>query len=351
MPRPIVIEAAPDHELQPFWFEDPLRHAMAMREVAESVTLTADDGQEYSGLYVNRDFSGSGKPAIVSPNAFMEASNTPDQKYRAYQYAAANPEHPVVLIDLPSHGRSDNLTDAQRKEMLEEHRLSGVGAAQAQAVRGLLPDIKQIVVPANSVGALVGADLARTSGELDMKPLLFVGFDMAGLEKRSSIGVAASYFIRESMRSQTHYRQNPDYHLLNDSYELRFKQELAKLEHDGGFSMPDVFRHDPSFLSMIIADSPLASDGGVAALEKALDTNPQLSAILVVGGMSGICRWRKIAPTVLHMEAGYPDRLAHDIWWGDSHGMGLPAQQPRPAAYTKARVEKLAAPAPGVKKG
>lgn len=335
----ITPAAIREAQVEPFWFHDPERHAVAMREATEPLTMEADDGQRFSGLYMNRDFTT--EPAIVSPNAFMTASHTPEQMYRAYQYAAAFPEHPVLFVDMPSHGHSDNLTDAQWQEIMELCQLDGVAEAQAQAVRRQLPDAQAAIMPADSLGAQVASDMARSIGELDMQPLLLAGFDMVGMEKRSSLGVAATYFVGEAVRSRVHYHGNPAHHLLNDAFELRFRREVEKTDYEPDFKMYDVFRRDPRLLSFIVANSPLAGDNALPSLEQTLETNPQLAAALVIGGKSGICRWRRIGPSVLGLEQKFPDRLTHDVWPDDSHGMGLAPQQPRMAAYTRFVFDEL----------
>lgn len=46
----------------PFKFDDPVRHEIAMREVAETLVFTSEEGQRFTGIHVNRDFVEGGNP-------------------------------------------------------------------------------------------------------------------------------------------------------------------------------------------------------------------------------------------------------------------------------------------------
>jgi hypothetical protein len=97
----------------PRFFEGE-RQAIALREASELITLNGEKGQRFSGLHFNRDFAGN--LAIVSLRGMFEDVNDIGLRYTGYQIAAANPENPVLLINIPAHGDSDPLTVAQRRK-------------------------------------------------------------------------------------------------------------------------------------------------------------------------------------------------------------------------------------------
>ena len=326
-------------DIEPFRFTDQERHDTALREAIETVIFDTEDGQQFSGLHLNRDFSD--KPAIVRRNAWMSSVLAPEQKYAGYQYAAANPEHPIVILDMPAHGYSSKLTKLQRKEILDTGDLGLIGAAQSESVVRKLGGVKELIETGDSLGARIAADAARKAGELGVRPLALIGFDMVGLERRKSIAVAKSFFITEWLQSKRLYKENPATQELEQAYEEGFKTELENAGFNGGFNMVDIFRRDPKLLSFVVYKSPLATDSGVEALEKLLAAEQQIVVSLVVGGMSAICRWHKIQPTAERLERVHDGRIQFDVWPEDAHGMGLAPQQPRMAAYVSARVKDI----------
>jgi pimeloyl-ACP methyl ester carboxylesterase len=318
--------------INPFWFEDPERHETAMREAVETLTLTADDGQQFSALHLNRDFSE--QPAIVSFDAMFTGCNSPEQKYAAYQYAAANPDRAVLKIDMPAHGYSDALTDRQYKEITGAHTLGLIARSQAEALRRRLPDAEGIIAAGDSLGARGALDFAQQAAGLGFQTLKMIGFDTVGLEERPTPAVSFSYFLREWRRSRQLYYNDANQH-LSDAYEGKFKEQLAEYGFENDFSMVEIFKRDPRILGFVFVNSPLAANTGAESLEEALESQAELTADLVVGGLSSICRWRKIKPLAEHLEETFPGRVSFDIWPNDSHGMGLAPQQPRMAAFVK----------------
>jgi pimeloyl-ACP methyl ester carboxylesterase len=326
--------------IEPFRFEDPERHAIAMREVSEVLLFEGEGRQKISGLWLNRDFSE--KPAIIEPDQMFSVSTTDEIKYIAFQQAAAYSEHPVMVLDMPAHGHSYNLTSAQRREIFLQRRLGLLARSQATAVRNRLPETKQIILTGKSLGARVAPDLAQEAAKLDMEPLLIVGFEMVGLEKRLTANVSAAYFINEVIKTRRKYMQNPKFQSFIKAYEEQFLQKLPEPGPNTFKEMRDVFKHDPSLLLFLLARSPLASDTGVESLERAMDSNKNMSAALVIGGLSSICRWRKIAPTMEHLKHEFPQQFSYDIWPNDSHGLAWAPLQPLLTAYTKKRIASLA---------
>lgn len=325
--------------VDPLWFEDPERHDTAMRETIETVTLTGDGDQQFSGLHLNRDFSD--KPAIVRLGAWFNDVTTPDLKYTAYQFAAANPENPVLLVDVPAHGTSDRLTPAQRREIVLTKQVSLVAASQASAARTRLADTSEIIVVGESAGARLSPDFAVKAGEIGLHPLVLIGFEMAGVDKRPSLACAAAFFI-DGHLAQKNYHQGSDNRKLDDAFEIGFRPELAKFGYHGeAYDLVEIFKKEPSYLGFLLARSPLADDGGFAALERALDTNQDMSASLVSAGLSKVSRWRKIKPQVDHLLTVYPSRVSWDLWPNDHHSMGIAPQQPRQAAFTRAVIDSL----------
>jgi hypothetical protein len=318
--------------VEPFWFDNPERHATAMREAVETMILTADDGQRFSALHLNRDFSD--RPPIVSIASMFSGCNSPEQKYSAYQYAAAHPDRGVLKIDMPANGYSDALTDDQYKEIMNSQTLTRIAKSQATALRSHLPEAGDIIVVGDSLGARDGMDFVLGASTLGFHALKLIGFDPVGLEDRPSLNVSFSYFVREWRKSRRLY-YNEANQRLSEAYEDAFKKQLAEHGFESDFSVAEVFRRDPRIRDFVFAKSPLATDTGVKSLETMLESQRDLTADLVIGGLSTICRQHKVVPMLEHLEEVFGDRLTHSIWPNDSHGMSLAPQQPRMAAFVK----------------
>jgi pimeloyl-ACP methyl ester carboxylesterase len=326
-------EAYAPQNIEPFWFEDSERHDTAMREAVETLVLTTDDGQRFSALHLNRDFSE--KPPIVSLNAMFTGCNSPEQKYKAYQYAAANPERPIVALDMPAHGYSDRLTDVQYWEIIGRSGLTAIGCSLAEVLRGRLEDAQEMVVVGDSLGARIGFDFTDQASDFGFETSNIFGFDPVGLEDRSTLAVNVSYFAKEALRSRRLYTSEPN-DRLNYGYETVFKRELAKRGFENNFSMMGVFRTDPRILRFLVAGSPLAPGTGITSIKRMLLRQQSLTANMVVGGLSSICRQREVVPALEQVEDElFGDRLQHEVWPNDAHGMGLAPQQPRMAAFVR----------------
>lgn len=317
----------------PFQFEGE-RHDIAMREAVDTIRLTGEGGQQFSGLHLNRDHSG--KPAIVRFGAWLSASNGPEAKYAAYQYAAANPDHPVLLVDMPAHGLSDRATSEQRREIFLSRRLSRIASSQAVAVSNRLPSASEVILLGDSLGGRVAPDVAIQAGRVGLKPVMLLGFDIAGVDERPSLGIAKAFFVDEA-KTQRNYRQGADNERLDKAYEVGFKQGLVK---DESYKLYSVYFKDLALIALIFARSPLASRSGFDSIEEALSVNPELLAAFVSGGLSKISRLAKIQHEIDQLTARQP-RLTWDVWPNDSHSMGLAPQQPRFARYTQAKIATL----------
>lgn len=324
------------NEITPYWFEDPARHDLAMREVAETLVLIGENEQRFSAIHVNRDFTE--KPPIISINAMFTGANSPEQKYAAYQFAALHPDRSVIKIDVPAHGYSDKLTHEQYREIIGKRTLTLVANSQFQAISTRLPDLKEIVAVGDSLGGRIGFDIVKSAHEKEVHTKNLFAFDPVGLEKRLSVGVSTSYFLSEYFKSKRIYDNQNMLLSHNQAYEDKFKSELTRVGFENDFSMPAVFKKDPRFIGFLFFRSPLASDTGAEALEECILIEDQLKANIVIGGLSGICRWNKIQSWANNMEAISSGRAVFNVWQGDSHGMALAPQQPRMAQYIKQHI-------------
>jgi hypothetical protein len=324
---------------QPFGFNDPERHANAMREVSEVITLTGDNEQRFSGLYVNRDFSSA--PLIAEPSQMFASCKSDEVKYIALQQAAANPEHPILIWDMPSHGDSYNLTPEQRRQIYIDREMGLLAHSQATAIRNHSSGFNKLILTGKSLGARIIPDLAIEASQFDIETQMIIGFEMVGLEERLSASVGAAFLITEAIKSRKNYTNNPRYSQLFKAYEDGFKKDLRKYSPEDNYKMISVYENDPSLLLFLLARSPLAADTGQKSLEKALDKDQNLQVSLVFGGLSSVCRLRKIQPVVDAIKRDFPDRFNYDIWPNDSHGMSLAPLQPQISKYTKKCLDQL----------
>lgn len=324
---------------------DAERHEVAVREVSEVLTGETEDGQRLSYLHVNRDFET--EPPIICIGSMFVDSGMAELKYAAYQRAATFPDRSILLLDLPAHGQSDALTDAQYSEITVSRGLTRVARAEAEIAKRRLPDITQTVVYGESVGARVALDFAQKIGEIGVEPLAVLGVEAIGLEKRLSVSVSGSYFLAEPRMHQVLYRDKGDYKIQNSTYEAAFQDFKAELTRAVNFDQNilkmqlRVFKTDPRYITMLFSNSPLAADTGRQSLETLLEDQPKLPVRLVVGGLSRICRWRHIHEWAENLQANQPERLRFDVWPYDSHGVALAPQQPRLTATLKEVIGNL----------
>jgi pimeloyl-ACP methyl ester carboxylesterase len=272
----------------------------------------------------------------------QSSSTTEQQKYSAEQLAAANPEHPIVTIDLPSHGRSDRLTLSQRTEMVLGKSVAKVANSQAEAVVNYVGDnADQYIVTGDSLGAQLIPDFASKLGLLGLTPVLCVGFEMTGIDSYSSFGSAIKQYITNEGIGHQNYHTGKDNIKLDTAYE-RFKHELAAAGYDDAlYSRFALWQRDPLFVASMFVRPPSSSESSWTALENALNDNPGMAVALVTGGLSKLCDQSLIKPKIAKFNKTYGERLVWDLWPHDSHSMSIAEQQPRAAAYTRARIKEL----------
>jgi hypothetical protein len=326
--------------VEPQFFEGE-RQAIALREAAEAIVMTGEDGQKLSGLHFNRDFAGN--PAIVKLGGmFIDADNM-EQRYAGYQLAVANPENPVIMMNIPAHGESDPLTPAQRKQIIGDRQVSLVAGSQAVAAMSRLEGTGEVITTGQSAGGRLAPDFTVKAGEMGLKPVALVGFEPAGLDKRPSLVTATAFFV-DGFLAQRNYHEGTNNLRLDLGVE-RFKEDMAATgfhdSHDAFASGVGIFEKDPSYIAFLLANSPLSDGGGFEAIERAMDANPDMQAAFVSGGLDKVTRWRKIAPRVQQLTDAYEGRMSWNVWPYDGHSMGIGAQQPRFAAAVRSVMESL----------
>lgn len=321
--------------VSPQFFEGE-RQAIALREATELVSLRGDGDQLLAGLHLNRDYSSN--LAIVWLNGMFEDVQSLSLRYAGYQLAAANPENPILVINIPAHGQADPLTPAQRQEILSKKQLSLVAASQAMAASRRLPQTSQVVVAGQSAGARLAPDFAVAVPELDIQPKALVGFNMAGLDKRPTIASSLAFLLDGYLLQYKYHRGAAD-RRLDEAMEVRFRRETERIgfydQHNALVNDYRVLRQDPSYAAFLLAGSPLAADTGFTAIEQAMNVNAGLQAALVSAGLDKVTRWRKIEPRARQLANAYPGRLSWDVWPNDRHAMGIATQSPRIAAAIK----------------
>lgn len=315
------------------------RHKLAMRESLDTAELLADDGQVFSALHMNRDFTASGdRPLLVSLNAMFNSVLTEEQKYASFQLASFFENHPIVKLDLPAHGSSDRLSQAQLDEIHNGGGLSKVGEAQAQAIHRKFPDARKAVIIGESVGGRLSFEVAASLKQREVEPLAVIAFEPVGMEKRRSVDVAWSFFVTETELTSRNYRNRGPFRGENFIYEAvldGFRNEIRST----GYKAPSAnsisvkaFNKDRNYLKFLFKDSPLASDTGRLALEKLAEVSPGTYTRIVVGGLSTMCRWKNIGEWAMAFQEASFHQTEFDVWLDDSHGMTLAPQQPRVAS-------------------
>lgn len=326
--------------VKPQFFEGE-RQAIALREASEVVIMTGEDGQKLSGLHFNRDFSSN--TAIVKLNGMFVDVDSVDQRYSTYQLAAANPDNPVITINIPAHGESDPLTPAQRKEILGGRQVSLVAASQAVAAASRLKECSDVAAIGQSAGGRLAPDFTVKAAEIGLNPVALAAFEPAGLDKRPSLVTFMSFF-KDGFLAQKNYHRTDADRRLDEGLE-KFSAELEEDgfddAHNAVLNDIRIFSRSPSYIGFILTRSPLSDDGGFKSIERAMDVNPRMRAAFVSGGLDKVTRWRKIEPRAKRLVSLYRDRMSWDVWPDDGHSMGIGSQQPRFAAAVRTMLESL----------
>ncbi|HET9098702.1 MAG TPA: alpha/beta hydrolase [Candidatus Saccharimonadales bacterium] len=325
-------------KIAPLWMNGD-RHEDLMSELADERRFISFSGQHFSGLHVNRFFASS--IPLVRLGSWLSASNTPEAKYTMYQFAAANPERQILLIDMPSHGSSDNLSAKQWAETVRFQKVSEIGKAQAEAVRSHIPSATEIIVVGDSLGGRVAPDFARHAGQLGLNPILIAGFDIAGIDKRRSLRMAEAFFIAEKKR-QHRYHEGPQNMALDEAYDHQFVPMLPRYGMSNvKYNPMAVYKKNPLLSLFFLARSPIASNTAFQSIEAVLDYNDQVIASFVSGGLSKVCRWQHIQEDIQSLKDKYNKRFTWDVWPNDSHSMNIAPQQPRFAQLTRNMIDNV----------
>jgi pimeloyl-ACP methyl ester carboxylesterase len=331
------VERYSPERVVPFSFDDPERMRIFMREVIEPVTFRAEDGQAFSGIFVNRDFANRENPLHVRLNSMFGDSAGADQKYIAFQEAAAFPSRPFIVIDQPAHGESDILTPGQMREIKKMGQLTLVAAAHVQAVRSRVPDAREVVLSGEALGARMAAEFAAEAPAQDFQATHFFGFDMAGLEKRSSAALGLGFLARVP-KSRQLYSKGAHNVRLQRSFE-EFQQELesyAPVHLPTARSEAKVWQRQISLLTFLLRNSPLANDEGAAALERGLQNNEGMAVNLVFGGLSAVGRMNKeVEARLQNLDRLYRGDVGWVVWPNDDQGLGYAPHRPRLTQFIK----------------
>jgi len=325
----------------PFMFDDMERHATAMREVGEQVIFEGEEGQRYSGLHVNRDFES--QPAIIRINSMFGDSGRIDQKYIAYQYAAAFPERPFVLLDLPSHGNSDNLTPAQSKAIKERADLGQVASSQVKAVGERLPGVQKAALVGEALGARMATEFAGKACMYDIDVTDLLAVDMPGLQKRSSAAIGLGY-LGNVLRSRSRYAKGEANQRLNANFTENFSKEFEQygsVEKTTAAKEAGVWKRDKSLFTFLFRNSPLANDMGYDSLKDALVLNNYLSLGLVFGGHSAVGKYTpQIEAKLTELAKRLPrHKIEWEVWPNDDQGIGYAHHSPRIVRVLRDQIE------------
>jgi hypothetical protein len=329
--------------IQALWLKqsEPERHRDLMREVLDVVSVKANGGQAFSALRLNRDQVDGRTPLVIS-GQFLASVCNPDRKWEGYQLAAHLPETPILLIDNPAHGRSDNFTVEQKLESLELKRFSKVGRAFLQVSRRVFSEAVTLDFEGCSAAGLGVMEMAWQAETQGFTPRKLVGLEPTGLERRSGISLSLGFFIREHL-DQSRYAIDPAGAQLRASFK-QFESELKNYGYQAsdGISTFSPLQRDGAFLiPSFLFRNGLATTAGFDALEVTLESEPDFSADFMSGLLSHISRWKAIEPRVNQLQARFPDRLSWQVWPNDNHSVGLASQQPRLAAFAAAALSNV----------
>jgi hypothetical protein len=221
--------------------------------------------------------------------------------------------------------------------------LTRVAGSQAIAARRCLTATDEIVTVGQSAGGRLAPDFVVKAAEMGLESKGLLGISMVGLDKRPSLSTASAFVI-DGFWAQHKYYRDPANTKLDRGME-RFEMQMTAInfrsKHNALANDYRIFRKSPSYLMFLLARSPLADDGGFKAIERAMDSNPDLHAAFVSGGLDKVTRWHKIEPQVFKLASLYLDRFSWDVWPEDGHSMGIGSQQPRFAACVRTVIESL----------
>jgi pimeloyl-ACP methyl ester carboxylesterase len=326
--------------VSPFEFSNPELRRDVIQEASEQVIGVAKNGQQFSGIYVNRAFASEGATFVRINSLFGSTANA-DQQYIATQYAAAFPGSGYLSIDLPAHGASDKLTEEQRKSIKASNgSLHKVAEAQIEAAMNIAPHLGNIILTGEAMGELLATEFAVQAPAKDITVRRLFGFDPLGLEPRFPVELFGSYLI-SAQKSRFRRRKKADRageQALEDAYSKVFVPELETFGQVKYATQPSHARllsKEWTIARMSFKKKLLFTiDSGPQALDKALGANPQMQAYLVFASKSAVGRpTEKVKRSLAAIKQRNQGRLQVDEWPNDNQDIGLARHQPRLIRY------------------
>jgi pimeloyl-ACP methyl ester carboxylesterase len=326
----------PKH-VHPFDFEDQSHEDAALSELHETRVGRAQNGQHFSAIHANRAVT---ERSIVRLNSLFGSAASVDQQYIGSQYAAAFPDWAYFSIDLPGHGASDPLTKEQRRDIKTSNgSLKSVSAAQVEAVLSIMPDMKEAVVTGEALGELMAVEFAAQAARRGIKVRRMFGFDPMGMENRTPIQLASSYLAnaQKSRMERRKKAERPGEQALEDAFSKVFVPKIEKLGPTHEVKRSDhvgVMTRERAVAQLMLTKSPITRDTGMEALERALETQPELKAHLVFAGRSAIGRLTfPVKDKLDRLAFTTKRRVQYEEWHEDGQDIGLARHQPRLVRY------------------
>lgn len=252
-------------------FENPSEHQIRLAgELNDLQTIIAENGQEFSALWLNRDIQSQTedvrRPLLLMSGGFLSSFVTLDGKYRAYHMARQFPDHQILAFDQPGHGHSSRFTKEQRHAM-SMGDISDVGWQLYTAAQDFIDadTVSEVYGKGESFSSRVLLEIARASRGRVLQLGKLALFELPGAEGDRRVDIHLSYFGFEWFRSS--------YYGAKIKWWKDHKQAFGQfIEEYSGHALPksprSFFLKDPQMAASNFKNSILGYGTGQAVLEQ-----------------------------------------------------------------------------------
>lgn len=263
---------------------------------------------------------------IVAINGFMSDLASSDGAYFGSNLAAL--ERPVLMLELPGHGRSTPHTSRQIIDLCFRQNANSQAEPLVETVDHIFSGPDQFDMVGISHGALMAVKIAELDPAARARRLL--GIDLPAVRNRNTLELQVSYMVLESIigkrRSTDAMRRTglmEDFEVFKKTYEALGVQR----------SLP-FYRKNPGLFFLNLFRSINASDEGLKSLRAVL-ANTYTEVELKTSEKGRISNPANIAKFITELPPEQARRVHQEIILGEDHNLGRTELLPRVAAWSK----------------
>lgn len=299
-------------------------------EIGDIRTVDVSMSQKIGYTLLNRELLGEASP-IVAPGGFMSDLTTASRAYEGASLAGLG--RPVMMVDIPGHGRSSPHNLWQTYDLCFNRSLEQQAAPLLESVLAVLPDNDPVDYFGISYGGLLSLEMTRNDpGD---RVVGVFGLDIPAVKKRWSLGLQLGYLLLDG---QIGHRQYKNY--LADSSAFAdfasFSDEFSRL---GVEPAPSFFRNNPGLAGLNMLMSPAARPTALDAWGGIMEQK-SAAVEVVTAELSNISDYRAIELFIDSMATEHRSRCRQTVVLGEDHNIGMAPLIPRAVAWASQAYEQ-----------